>query len=44
MYDDEDAAPSLALLLAVPAEQRAEFERLRAMAALKNIHLSPSTT
>lgn len=44
MYDDEDAPPSTALLLAVPAEQRAEFERLREMAALKNIHLSPSTT
>ena len=44
MYDDEDAPPSMAQLLAVPAEQRAEFERLRDLAALKNIHVSPSTT
>lgn len=44
MYDDEDATPSVALLLAVPPDQRREFQRLREMAALKGIELSPSTT
>lgn len=42
--DDLDASPSVELLMAVPAEQRVQFERLRDMAALKNIHLSPSST
>lgn len=44
MYDDEEATPSVALLMAVPPEQRREFQRLREMAALKGIELSPSTT
>lgn len=44
MYDDEDAAPPAALLLAVPPAQRREFQRLREMAALKGIDVSPSTT
>jgi len=42
--DDEDDAPPVELLLAVPTAQRAEFAYLRSLAALKDIWLYPSST
>lgn len=44
MHDEDDTALPVELLLAVPAHQRAAFQQLRDMAALKDIHLYPSTT
>lgn len=44
MDDDDEATTPLALLLTVPAAQRTTFERLRDMAALKDIELYPSST
>lgn len=42
--DEDDSPLSNTLLMAVPAEQRRAFLQLREMAALKGIHLSPSST
>jgi len=44
MHDDEDTALPVALLLAIPPDQRIQFERLSEMAALKHISIYPSST
>lgn len=44
MHDDEDTALSPELMLSIPEDQRAQFQRLSEMASLKGITIYPSST